>query len=156
MTEFVEGTIMEERNHYIYGSAARELYAEPVRRPDEETRRRQAPQPRRKPKKRVDRVSVLICALTLAAAFFVCFTYLQKQFESTYLNNTIVSLQTEVVELEKENATAMENVNNSIDLPTIYSKATKELGMVSAKDNQVFSYTSKKSTQVRQHSDIPR
>ena len=67
-----------------------------------------------------------------------------------------MNLENEVVELEKENATLSESVENSIDLGTIYQKARKELGMVSAKDNQVFYYQSKKSTQVRQHGDIPK
>lgn len=146
---------MEERNRYVYGSAARDVYAEPVRRTYTDGEREELRRPKRKQKKRIDRVSVLICAVTLIVAFTVCFSYLQKRFSMTYLSNEIVALQGEVVELEKQNATASENVKNSIDLGTIYQKATKELGMVSAKDNQVFSYLSKKSTQVRQHSDIP-
>lgn len=147
---------MEEKNRYVYGSTARELYAEPVRRRRPKKEQEVERRPKRKPKKRIDRVSVLIFAITLSAAFFVCFTYLQKSFETHYLSNEIVALQNEVVELEKENANLSESVKNSIDLGTIYQKAVKELGMVSAKDNQVFYYKSKKSTQVRQHSDIPQ
>ncbi|MBP3702403.1 MAG: septum formation initiator family protein [Lachnospiraceae bacterium] len=147
---------MEERNRYVYGSTARELYTQPVRTPRREEEQEVVRRPKRKPKKKIDRVSVLIFAVTLAAAFFVCFSYLSKRFEATYLGNEIVKLENEVVELEKENATLSENVENSIDLGTIYQKARKELGMVSAKDNQVFYYQSKKSTQVRQHGNIPK
>lgn len=147
---------MEEKNRYVYGSTARQLYAEPVRRTRHEEEKEVIRRPKRQPKKRIDRVSVLIFAITLSVSFFVCFSYLQKSFKAHYLSNEIVGLQNEVVELEKENANLSESVENSIDLGTIYQKAVKELGMVSAKDNQVFYYKSKKSTQVRQHSDIPK
>ena len=40
-------------------------------------------------------------------------------------------------------------------LTAIYNKATKQLGMVAASENQMDTYESRKSTQVRTHGDIP-
>ena len=68
---------------------------------------------------------------------------------------TVVNLQKEVVELEKENSTARMEMENSIDLNEIYKKATKEFGMKTAGKNQILTYESRKSTQVRQHGSIP-
>ena len=144
---------MVNQERYIYGSAA------PAYRPDpqREIRKERGPQraPHRVPKKKVDKVAVLIATATFAIAFFVCFSYLQKQFQSTYLSKNIVSLENEIVELEKQNAAASDEVKTSSNLKRIYKKATKELGMVSAKNSQVFSYKSKKSNQIRQYADIP-
>lgn len=149
---------MKERNQYQYGSEAVDYYAQPVRKQQPEREREQEVRrrPARKPKKKIDRVSVAIFSITLALAFVICFTYLQKQFSVTYLGNEIVQLQEEIVELEKANATASEKTMNSVDLGTVYNKATKELGMVSAKDSQVFTYSCKESTRVRQYSKIPK
>ncbi|MCH5252894.1 MAG: hypothetical protein J1F22_07960 [Lachnospiraceae bacterium] len=140
---------------YIYGSSARALEREPLRRQEEEIRRRQRPRPKAQPKPRIDKVAVLLTCLTFMAVMVVGIYYLHLQFQSTYLNKSVVDLQSEVVELERENATTEMNLENSLDLRTVYETATKKLGMVAAKDNQVFTYESKKSTQVRQHGTIP-
>ena len=61
----------------------------------------------------------------------------------------------DVVEMEKKNATAEKELDDSVDLTAIYNKATKQLGMVAASENQMDTYESRKSTQVRTHGDIP-
>lgn len=142
---------------YVYGNTARELRAEPLRR--EEIERRRYPQQRphtpvrRKPK--VDKVAVLLVCVTFLAVMVAGIIYLRIKFQSTYLNKSVVNLQREVVEMEKQNAAAMKEIDNSLDLTAIYEKATKELGMVAAGENQIFTYQSRKSTQVRTHGDIP-
>lgn len=142
---------------YVYGSAARTMGAEPLRRGDGEIRRRQQERrrPVARPRRRTDKVSVILTCLTFATAMVIGISYLYLQFQATYLSKSVVNLQSEVVEMEKENATAMMNLENSLNLTEIYKKATKQLGMTEAKDNQVFTYESKKSTQVRQHGSIP-
>lgn len=140
---------------YIYGSSARALETAPLRRPEEEIRKRQRPQPKKQPKTRIDKVAVILTCLTFMAVMGIGISYLHLQFQSTYLSKNVVNLQSEVVELEKENAMAEMNLENSINLNEIYEKATKKLGMVEAKDNQVYTYESNKSTQIRQHGSIP-
>ena len=57
--------------------------------------------------------------------------------------------------LEKENATSITQLENSVNLDEIYASATGKLGMKAAKKGRVFTYKSRKSTQVRQHGKIP-
>ena len=138
---------MSTRNTpYVYGSAARQLEAAPLR--QQEQRRHQ------KPKKRADRVAVFWTVVTFSVVMFVSLFYIRLQFQSTYLSKSVVNLQSEVVNMERENTVAEMELDNNVDLTEIYRKATKELGMCQPKDNQVFTYESKKSTQVRQHSAI--
>lgn len=140
---------------YIYGSEARQLDTLPVRREHEErvTRpeRRRNPQP----KQRIDKVAVLLVCLTFVAVMVVGISYIHLQFKATYLDKSVVKLQDEVIELEKKNATAMMDLENSVNLKEVYERATKDLGMKVAKNNQVYTYESKKSTQIRQHGSIP-
>ena len=140
---------------YIYGSTARVLEREPLRRQEEEIRRRQRTSPRTQPKPRIDKVAVILTCLTFLSVMVVGIAYLHLQFQSTYLNKSVVNLQNEVLELGRENAAAQMNLENSLDLSEVYEIATKKLGMAEAKDNQIFTYESKKSTQVRQHGTIP-
>ena len=138
---------MARQTAYIYGNTAEKLPERPVH------RERRVPQRRVNPKRkaRVDKVSVALIVLTFAIAFSVCYYYIQLQFQSTYLNKSVVLLESEVVEMEKENANAIQALEQDLDLGTVYNKATKELGMRSAKRDQILSYESKKSTQIRMH-----
>lgn len=142
---------------YVYGSAAPNWEAQPLRRREEEIRRRERQRQRNRPqpKPKLDKVAVLLTCLTFVLAMGIGIGYLHLQFKSTYLSKSVVNLQKEVVELEKENATARTDLENSIDLNEIYNKATKELGMQTAKKDQILTYKSRKSTQVRQHGEIP-
>lgn len=140
---------------YIYGSSARALETTPLKRREEEIRRRQRPKPKAQPKPRIDKVAVFLTVLTFTAVMVVGISYLHLQFQSTYLSKNVINLQSEVVELEKENATAAMNLENSLDLNEIYKTATKKLGMKTPKENQVYTYESNKSTQIRQHGSIP-
>ena len=63
--------------------------------------------------------------------------------------------QTRPVSRPRPNATAEKELDDSVDLTAIYNKATKQLGMVAASENQMDTYESRKSTQVRTHGDIP-
>ena len=107
------------------------------------------------PKKKIDKVAVLLTCVTFLAVMFVGISYIHLQFESTYLSKSVVNLQSEVVNMEKENAAAKMELDNSMNLTQIYEKATKELGMKQVREDQIFTYVSRKSTQVRQHGTIP-
>lgn len=146
---------MERRRTYMYGSAARELVSEPAhrRQPGQNYRPDKRAKPKLKP--RVDKVSVFLICLTLLLVMVIGIAYLHLQFESTYLSKNVVNLQSEVVEMEKENMAANMKLENSLNLAEIYEKATQKLGMKKAKDSQIFTYESKKSTQIRQHGSIP-
>lgn len=148
---------MARQTAYVYGSTARQARVEPLYREEYERRRqtRENPHSHRKRKAKVDKVAVFLTCLTFVAIMAAGIIYLRIQFQSTYLNKSVVKLQSEVVEMEKENASALKDLDNEVDLTAIYNKATKELGMVAAKESQIFTYESRKSTQVRTHGDIP-
>ena len=122
------------RTPYVYGSAAPNIEVMPRREDDYERRRQTRPvsRPRPKRKAKIDKVAVLLTALT----FFVV-------------------MAAGIFYLEKKNATAEKELDDSVDLTAIYNKATKQLGMVAASENQMDTYESRKSTQVRTHGDIP-
>ena len=145
------------RTPYVYGSAAPNIEVMPRREDDYERRRQTRPvsRPRQKRKAKIDKVAVLLTALTFFVVMAAGIFYLRLQFQSTYLNKSVVKLQSEVVEMEKKNATAEKELDDSVDLTAIYNKATKQLGMVAASENQMDTYESRTSTQVRTHGDIP-
>lgn len=142
---------------YVYGSEARSWEAQPLRRREEEIRRRERQQQRRRPapKRKTDKLAVFFICITFTAAMGVGIAYLHLQFRATYLSKNVLSLQREVVEMEKENATSITQLENSVNLDEIYASATGKLGMKAAKKGRVFTYKSRKSTQVRQHGKIP-
>lgn len=142
---------------YVYGSAATSWEARPLP-GDEFERRRQRqhrPQPKPKQKARVDKVAVFFTCLTFVAVMAAGIIYLRLQFQSTYLNKSVVNLKSEVVELEKQNTAAEKELDNKVDLSAIYDRATNQLGMVAASEDQIDTYESRKSTQVRRHGNIP-
>lgn len=55
---------MAKQQAYVYGSAARALNAEPVRRIEREPERRPQRRPQPKRKKRLDKVSIILIAVT--------------------------------------------------------------------------------------------
>ena len=57
--------------------------------------------------------------------------------------------------MRTENDALETSINTSIDLNEIYEIATKELGMVYAKKDQVLLYDKTESEYVRQYEDIP-
>lgn len=136
---------------YVYGNAARKLQAEPVRRIEQDPSGSPHRRPKPRVKKRVDKISVLLIMVTFAIALSVCYSYLQLQFQSTYLSKSVAKLEREVLEMETENSNELQALDEDVDLNEIYKKATKELGMQRAKSDQIFTYESKKSTQVRLH-----
>ena len=106
---------MAAKTRYIYGTEAEKLYAAPKRRPEQERK----PATRPQPKQRVDKVSVLLIALTFAVAFGICFSYIQMQSKKTMLSKSVVSLESEVMEMEKTNSNASQALQESLDLSAV-------------------------------------
>lgn len=158
---------MEERkrrynNHNIYsieGNTARKLqvvpdYQEaqiPVRR--QETRRKN--QKRQELNTGMDIVSMLILTFAIVVTVYICLEYLSVQSHISQMNKDIVKLESDLIKIKNENASALSEIETSLDLNYIYEVATEELGMVYPSDNQVIAYESNLSDYVRQHADIP-
>ena len=105
------------RTPYVYGSAAPNIEVMPRREDDYERRRQTRPvsRPRPKRKAKIDKVAVLLTTLTFFVVMAAGIFYLRLQFQSTYLNKSVVKLQSEVVEMEKKNATAEKELDDSVD-----------------------------------------
>lgn len=144
---------------YQFGNTARKIAPRPYYNNEDEIRRRQQERIERKkkakPRLRVDKVSVFLTCITFAAVMVVGIFYIHTQFESIYLSKSVIKLEGEIVELEKINKASMTELENNVDLKGIYKKATRELGMEKATQDQIYTYESKKSTQIRQHGSVP-
>ena len=80
------------RTPYVYGSAAPNIEVMPRREDDYERRRQTRPvsRPRQKRKAKIDKVAVLLTALTFFVVMAAGIFYLRLQFQSTYLNKSVV------------------------------------------------------------------
>ncbi|QHQ62049.1 cell division protein FtsL [Anaerocolumna sedimenticola] len=146
-------------NYSIDGSNARKLQVIPgYGEPEEiEPIRQPAREKRRKPKADIgiDLFSVLFLTIAIAVTLYTCINYLQVQSDLTEQNKEIAQLEHNLVKLQNQNKDALSQLNTSLDLNYIYKIATKELGMVYPKDNQIITYKSNLSDYVRQYEDIP-
>lgn len=160
--------------NYVDGTAARQMYAAPVRRVREPERRvqpnrRVAPQERPQEQPRVRRrvTAQTKKALAFSAgymmfmAFMVCLVvgscvlmlYMNTRI-STQQNN-ISALESELEKIQDDNAAHKLRLNNMYTLDDIYNVATNELGMVYAKRGQIIYYDSADEDYVKQYQDVP-
>lgn len=98
-----------------------------------------------------------VIMLTIASVFtlYLCINYLHVQSSITARMHNIEKMETQLEQLKAANDDLETSINTSIDLNKIYEIATKELGMVYAKKNQVLMYDKTESEYVRQYEDIP-
>jgi cell division protein FtsL len=158
---------MEERkkryyNHNVYsieGNTARKLQAVPEyqesQRPDRRQETRRKKQKRQELNTGMDIVSMLILTFAIVVTVYICLEYLSVQSNISEMNKEIVKLESDLIKKQNENASALSEIDTSLDLNYIYEVATNELGMVYPNDNQVIAYESNLSDYVRQHGDIP-
>lgn len=104
----------------------------------------------------LDSFSILFLCVALVFAGVSCVKYLNAQADATHMKNEIASLETNIMNLKEENKTAQANITSEIDLDYIYKIATKRLGMVHPKKNQVVTYESGSKDSVKQYGDIPK
>lgn len=155
---------------YTDGTAARQMYAAPVRRTGAPERhvqpnRRQAPQERPQVRRKVTAqtkrslafsagymmfMTVMVC---LVVASCVLMLYMNTKI-STQQNN-ISALEAELEKIEDDNAAHKIRLNNMYTLDDIYNVATNELGMVYAKKGQIIYYDSANEDYVKQYQDVP-
>lgn len=145
------------RMEYIEGNTARNLDALPKRRertlPEREKRRYPQRMPVSMPG--IDGTSFLFFVTMLGTAFFIAFSYLHTLNGLNGMKGEIVSIQSEIAQMEEENDIRYQEILASVDLAEVYERATKKLKMVQAKNNQVYTYRNRKSNMVKQYEDIP-
>ncbi len=149
---------------YIHGSAAPKLY--PSEREEQLRRRRQQDigknvkkhhRIRRNQERAMYMDLPYVIMLTLASicTLYLCVNYLHLQSAITARMHNIESMEEKLEKMRTENDALETSINTSIDLNEIYEIATKELGMVYAKKDQVLLYDKTESEYVRQYEDIP-
>ncbi len=148
---------------YVQGTAAPKL--EPVQEPEPRQKKRrrqvntvQANQRIRRNQERamyMDLPYVILLTIASIATLYLCVNYLHIQSSITARMHNIEVQEAKLEKLKAENDALETSINTSIDLNKIYEIATKELGMVYARKNQVLLYDKTESEYVRQYEDIP-
>lgn len=162
------GTVKNKRasygSDYVSGSAAPKLKPQPDREPGRAPRKpssgksiRTHHRIRRNQERAMYMDLPYVIMLTIASMFTLCLcvNYLHVQSSITARMHNIERMEGQLEQLKAENDALETSINTSIDLNKIYEIATKELGMVYAKKNQVLLYDKTESEYVRQYEDIP-
>lgn len=142
---------------YVEGNTVRKANAVPKRR----ERIQEKPEPKRYPQKKPVRMAgisgkAFVFLTAMLGAVMLCgFSYLSTQDDVRSMKKEVVSLQAEIAEQKEENDEAYQNIVESVDLSEVYKRATKKLKMVQAENNQIYTYSNKKSDMVKQYADIP-
>ena len=153
-----------QRHDYVYGSAAPQLKPQEAPRPQRPVRKPAGSQSvrhnhriRRNQERALYMDLPYVIILTIASVFtlYLCINYLHLQSSITARMHHIETMEAHLEKLKAENDALETSINTSIDLNKIYEIATKELGMVYAKKNQVLLYDKTESEYVRQYEDIP-
>ena len=98
---------------------------------------------------------VIMLTLASICTLYLCVNYLHLQSAITARMHNIEAMEEKLEKMRTENDALETSINTSIDLNEIYEIATKELGMVYAKKDQVLLYDKTESEYVRQYEDIP-
>lgn len=150
------------QSEYVDGSAARKLNTAPARQPQRQTRK--APQQRsrqeivqrnREKMNLLQRKDIIFLSLFVCVTLVFCIFYLSLQHTMSQEMSQVAALKTELNSLVDENTAAAERLNSTVDLTSIYTIATGQLGMVYPQENQIIPYTSSNSDYVKQYSEIP-
>ncbi len=147
---------MADRMNYSYytdGSAARRIEERPERYTEEASGYSKKYSAIRR--RRLNAISVLFTAAAIVASMYLCISYIMSYSNITAMTKEIASLESQISEIRADNEEAYKEIDTSVDLETVYNKATKEFGMVPADKNHVYKYKNKKSDRVIQYSDIP-
>lgn len=152
-----------ERHTYVDGNTVRRIDTLPRRR--EEERRQEEERRRRLIRRRIlgqpvhmpgmDLASFAFLAVAVAVTVYVCFTYIQTQNQVYEQKNQMVKMEYAIASQKESNDDTYHDILDSVDLSEVYARATGELGMVQAQDDQIYKYQSKKSDTVKQYGRIP-
>lgn len=152
---------------YVHGTAAPKLSPQPDRDATQRPQRRPSKPPQRSVRENhrirrnqeramhMDLPYIVLLTIASICTLYLCVTYLQLQSSITARMHNIEQLEAQLEKMKTENDALETSINTSIDLDRIYEIATKELGMVYAKKDQVLMYDKTESEYVRQYEDIP-
>lgn len=99
---------------------------------------------------------VLFLTGVFAVCLAMCFLYLYVQSEISQTRSEISQLKTNISTVVSQNDSLNYSINSCIDTNNIYKKATQEMGMTQATDEQIVFYKSSDSGYTVQYGDIPK
>ena len=141
------------REDYIYGSAAQKREIVPAS--TAKVAKKLAPRKKARKKRRVSCFEVV--ALGGGLVVLSCAVYTAALNTKVKISQREITKQEAALENLKAKNNELENrINSYIDLNNVYEVATKRLGMVYAKKNQVIEYKKTESEYVKQDEDIPK
>ena len=145
-----------DRQNYIYGNTVRreEYYEIPDIYSKEEIESVKRNREREKTLS-IDLPYLILLIAACVAALFIFYNYLKVQSSITTTLKNIEAQEARLAELKSENDALETRIETSINLDYVYSVATKKLGMVYAKKDQVITYDRTENEYVRQYDDIP-
>jgi cell division protein FtsB len=135
---------------YIDGSTARNLQQDAyIGRVSERTRRN------RERVNSVRRSDVLVFGVEMICLVLACIFFLSMHSNVTQYQKSVQRKEKELHSLVDANNATEERLNSSLDVDAIYKRATKDLGMVYAADDQVVYYKSTNPDYVVQYDNVP-
>jgi len=155
--KYGNGRPVYQEHTYVDGNTVRKASALPRRREQDRSRREPKRYPVRQPVKMpgISGKGFLFLMAMLSAVMFMGFSYLSTQSEVRQMKNEVVAMQTDIAQQRELYEEEYQNIENSVDIAKIYERATKKLKMVYAENNQIYTYSNKKSDLVKQYADIP-
>lgn len=114
--------------------------------------------PGRKHREQRSTLSIPYCIFLAAASVMILYMgarYLEQQAMSVAQQKKIASLESELSELQKQNADELNRIETSVNLEEIRDIAMNELGMVYATQDNVVLYKNTKQNYVSQYTEMP-
>ncbi len=81
----------------------------------------------------------------------ICYSIIEQSNQSVLLSREIVSLNTDIEQLEKEKGDLQNQQEETIDYDQLFEDAKTRFGMTFPSNNQVYTYDSSKSNAIRTH-----
>lgn len=143
---------------YVYGNAVPKREAEPKRAPGKNPGPKKAVRRKARQKKGaagINPVYMVFLSAAAAVAVVICVGYLCLQADIVNRSERVASLQEELADLNEQNTTAYNAAESSVNLETVWERATGEMGMVYAAEGNLVEYESPEEDSVVQYGDIP-
>lgn len=142
---------------YMDGNAVRRMQAVPAPAPQHKTPKQVShrAQVNRDRALSMNPAFVLFLTLVSIAILFACVNFLQMKSEITRKANTLAVLESEYSQLKADNDAYYSQVSSSADIEKIKAIAINRLGMKYASEDQVITYTTERSSYVKQYQDVP-
>jgi cell division protein FtsL len=155
------------RYNYIEGNAVRELGAEPVRREQKNTERKNSREERlrrnrqlaaRRNRERalyMSRGHVAFLSLCVLVSVFFAAAYVRLQADVTSKMKKVAALESQIADLKADNDARYNSVTTSVDLNAVKDAAVNRLGMHPATEDQIVFFSVENNNFMDQYSDIP-